>query len=154
MKVQDCLWQRMKPSQIARHLGKDKAWVSRAIRKLEDERATACHTPEESQLVRKNIAQLESLVATAMRIAGEQKDSRGRLAAIRTAAEVLRQRNEYQIAVGHVQRRDARNPIRPTKADTFLASLEEELPPEAALAALEKLVELRKQPKLFKPERG
>ena len=65
LKVQDCLWARMKPSEIARSLGKDKAWVSRTIQRLEKERETVYRSPKAETLIEENIEQLDSLLARA-----------------------------------------------------------------------------------------
>jgi DNA-binding MarR family transcriptional regulator len=144
----------MRPSEIARRLGKDKAWVSRQIKKLEDDLVTAYRAPEESALVRENFAQLDSLLAKSLQLVARSKDSKRQLAAIRTATDVIRQRARYEMMVGFVRRREGTTPMRLSKGDALLASLQEELPPNSVLAALEKLVELRKQPKLFKTRVG
>ncbi len=154
LRVRDCLWARMRPSEIARRLGKDKAWVSRQIKKLEDDLVTAYRAPEESALVRENFAQLDSLLAKSLQLVARSKDSKRQLAAIRTATDVIRQRARYEMMVGFVRRREGTTPMRLSKGDALLASLQEELPPNSVLAALEKLVELRKQPKLFKTRVG
>ena len=59
LRVQDCLWARMKPTAIARKLGKDKAWVSRAIARIREEQATAFQSPTERELTKEHLAQLD-----------------------------------------------------------------------------------------------
>ena len=63
LRVQDCLAARMKPCEIARHLGKDKAWVSRAIRKLLSEKETAYFTNAERAALEENNRDFDRLIA-------------------------------------------------------------------------------------------
>lgn len=146
LRVQDYLWARMKPADIARKLGKDKAWVTRAIQKLESERATAYRSPEERQLISENVRQLESLLAKALAISHGGSDVKTQLAAIRTAADVIRQKSEYEMVVGFVQRRGEQGAGDAEKdrqdAESW-RSLRETHPPEAVANILEKLVESR-----------
>ena len=65
----------MKPSEIARHLGKDKAWVSRTIQRLENERGTVYRSPKAEELIEENMGQLDSLLARAF--AALRRDSTG-----------------------------------------------------------------------------
>lgn len=136
LRVQDCIWARMKPAEIARQLGKDKAWVTRTIQGLETEGETAYRSPKEMELVGGNLAQLDSLLASALSIGHRQKDAKTRIAAIRVAADLLRQKSEYEIAVGFVHKREAR-------ADgdgqgMTVKMIHEEIPESAVMAILER----------------
>ena len=106
LRVQDCLWARMGVTQIARHLGKDKAWVSRTIQRLQNEQATAYRTPREAELIGEHMGQLDSLLADTMAAVRRGEKGKTQLAAIRTAADLLRQKGEYQMSVGFVQNRE------------------------------------------------
>ncbi len=126
----------MKPAEIARQLGKDKAWVTRTIQGLETEGETAYRSPKEMELVGGNLAQLDSLLASALSIGHRQKDAKTRIAAIRVAADLLRQKSEYEIAVGFVHKREAR-------ADgdgqgMTVKMIHEEIPESAVMAILER----------------
>lgn len=142
--VQDCIWARMKPAEIARKLGKDKAWVSRAIQRLETERATEYRSPRESELIGDNVRQLESLLSSALAVAQREKEAKTQLSAIRTAADLLRQKADYEISVGFVQKHDARENAESRKASVeLLHYVKEELPEDAVMKILE--IRLRKR---------
>ena len=144
LRVQDCLWARMKPAEIARKLGKDKAWVSRAIQRLETERATEYRSPREAELIGDNVRQLESLLSSALAVAQREKDAKTHLAAIRTAADLLRQKADYEISVGFVQKHDARENAESRNASVeLLHYVKEELPEDAVMKILE--IRLRKR---------
>ena len=99
------LWDlvRMKKSQtdIAAEMGKDPAWVSRSIRRIQEDFSTLYGTPDENRLVRENIANLENLYAEARKTAYESEGFK-RISALRLAAEIQRQLNEYEMTVGWV----------------------------------------------------
>lgn len=135
LRVQDCLWARMKPTAIARKLGKDKAWVSRAIARIRDEQATGFQSPTERELTTEHLAQLDSLIAKA--IAETEGTGKARLAALRVAMEALRQKSDYQLAIGLVQRREPK-PKEGGGLGMSLESLREELPESAVRAILER----------------
>lgn len=149
LNVQDCLWARMKPSEIARHLGKDKAWVSRTIQRLEKERETVYRSPKAAELIEENMGQLDSLLARAYAAMRRDSTAKGQLSAIRTAADVLRQKAEYQMAVGLVQRRErAENGGEESQDEALMEYVQEHLPLGAVTAIIEKLAlseEERKQ---------
>jgi hypothetical protein len=135
----------MKPAEIARKLGKDKAWVSRTIARLETEQATDYRSPKEAELVGENLRQLESLLASALAAAQREKDGKTHLAALRTAADLLRQKTEYEITVGHIQRREKREDVEKSEVATeFYEGIQEDLPESAVMAILERLVESRR----------
>lgn len=136
--VQDCLWARMKPAEISRKLGKDKAWVSRAIQRLETERQTEYRSPREADLIGDNLRQLESLLSGALAVAQREKDAKTHLAALRTAADLLRQKSEYQITIGYVCQRDAREDAEKQRKQRELNEyVQEHLPEEAVMKILE-----------------
>lgn len=162
LRVQDCVWARMKPAEIARKLGKDKAWVSRAIQKLETERASAYRSAEERDLIGENLRQLDSLLAKALAAAHGGKDAKTQLAALRTAADVLRQKADYEMAVGLVQGHRERGSggtggfverERTARAVEFYECVQEELPQSAVAAILQRLshTKLKRQPSHFLP---
>jgi DNA-binding Lrp family transcriptional regulator len=152
LRVQDCVFARMKPSEIARRLGKDKAWVSRAIKSLEEDKATTFRRPEELPLVQENLAMLECLLAKTMRIVNMEKEPKRKLAAMRVATDMIRQRGDYQIAVGLVQRRVRKQSI--GQSGELPESIEEALPLDAVCKIFEKLREINSQPPLYKPKPG
>lgn len=90
--------------EIAQIMGKDAAWVSRTIREIQADFATVHATPNESAIIRENLARWESLLADALR---NLQNSTGyaRISALRVAAEIHRQKAEYQISVGWVANR-------------------------------------------------
>src|SRR5438046_1609184 len=53
--------------QIAEIMGKDPAWVSRAVQEIQADFSTVHATPNESGIIRANLAQWESLFAEALR---------------------------------------------------------------------------------------
>lgn len=150
LKVQDCVFARMRPSEIARHLGKDKGWVSRVIKSLEKDKATTFRRPEELPLVRDNLARLESLLAKAMRLVNVERDSKRKLAAMRVASDMVRQLGEYQIAIGLVGRRDRKSSVH--RLGELPEGISEELPFEAVCKIFDKLKEIRSEPPLYKPK--
>ena len=141
LRVQDCLWARMRAAAIARKLGKDKAWVSRTIARIREEQSTAFQTPNERALIAENFAQLDSLMSRAL--AETEGPAKGRLGAIRIAMDVLRQKSDYQLAVGLVQKREAK-PNEESAGKFMGLSIEyirEELPEEAVMEILRRTTE-------------
>src|SRR4051812_10789641 len=53
--------------QIAQMMGKDPAWVSRTIQEIQADFTTVHATPNESAIIRANIARWESLLAEALK---------------------------------------------------------------------------------------
>ena len=148
LKVQDCLWARMKPSEIARSLGKDKAWVSRTIQRLEKERETVYRSPKAETLIEENIEQLDSLLARAFAAVRCESTSKGQLAAIRTAADIVRQKAEYQMATGRVERCERSTQLEEDARDEqFAEIMEEHLPISAMKAIFDKLHEAEQRKK-------
>lgn len=131
LRVQDCLWARMKPSEISRALGKDKAWVSRAIRKVQDGNSTAYQSPKERQIIGENLAQLDSLLSKALAIT-ERGTVTEKLAAVRVALSVIQQRTNYEFSVGLVQQRAEQK----TGENDFVTALREHIPSEDAISAI------------------
>ena len=106
LRVQDCLAARMKPCEIARHLGKDKAWVSRTIRKLLAEKATAYASISERATLEEMRRDFDRLISTAMEL-GETGSDKAKLAAIQAAGIVLRAKQDFLVKTGQIQIRDA-----------------------------------------------
>lgn len=100
----DLVCMRTPQVEIAQIMRKDAAWVSRTIREIQADFATVHATPNESATIRENIARWESLFAEALR---NLRNSSGysRISALRVAAEIHRQKAEYQISVGWVANR-------------------------------------------------
>lgn len=126
----------MKPTAIARKLGKDKAWVSRAIARLRDEQSTAFQSPKERELIGEHLAQLDSLIAKAL--AETEVAGKTRLAALRVAMDAIRQKADYQLAIGLIQRRDSK-PEPETAPGLSFETLREELPESAVMQILERM---------------
>jgi hypothetical protein len=91
-------------TEIASEMGKDAAWVSRSIRRIQQDFSTLYGTPDENRLVRENIARLQNLYAAALKVAFSSEGFK-RISALRLAAEIQRQLNEYQVTVGWVANR-------------------------------------------------
>ncbi len=90
--------------QIAQIMRKDRAWVSRTLQEIQADFSTVHATPNESGIIRENIAQWESLFAEALR---NLYHSTGfpRISALRAAAEIHRHKAEYEVTVGWVANR-------------------------------------------------
>ena len=115
LRVQDCLAARMKPCEITRHLGKDKAWVSRVIRKLLSEKETAYVTNAERAALEESNRDFDRLIACAMAMRETAGDTAKGVAAIKAASEVLTAKLRFQISTGQIQCRDV-----PTEAPANL----------------------------------
>ena len=121
--VQDCLAARMKPSEIAAHLGKDKSWVSRTIRKLLSEKETAYVTDTARAALEEMNRDFERLIAAAMAMRETEGDT-ARLAAIKAASEVLSAKLRFQITTGQIQCRDVLTEAPGNLLETSLAGLD------------------------------
>lgn len=101
--------------QIAQMMGKDPAWVSRTVQEIKADFSTVHATPNESSIIRENLAQWESLLAEALRNV-HNSTGYSRISALRAAAEIHRQKAEYEISVGWVVNRRYGNaePWKPT----------------------------------------
>ena len=100
LRVRDYVAARMGVAEIARRMRKDKAWVSRTIRKLREENQDFLETAEGQQLVHENLSYFESLVAKA-RGEVERASSRAEaIAALRVAGNLLQQKANYELVTG------------------------------------------------------
>ena len=102
-RVWDFLCQRKRPSEIAQAMGKDPAWVSRAIKKVQSDFSTVYQKPKESRLIEEQLARLESLYARAAATA-ETTEGANCIMAIRTAASVLREQFQFLQYTGMIQK--------------------------------------------------
>jgi len=135
----------MRPSEIARKLGKDPGWVSRAIQKLESERETAFRSPAEEELIQHNLGQLDSILAKAFALAHGETDPKTQLTALKTAADVLRQKTEYEMSIGSVQK-GARSEIPEEDSGVITRRmLDEELPEHSMMLILERYMKKKKK---------
>jgi uncharacterized coiled-coil DUF342 family protein len=107
-RLRDLVCMNKSQTEIAAEMGKDAAWVSRSIRRIQEDFSTLYGTPDENRLVRENIANLENLYAEARKTAHES-DGFKRISALRLAAEIQRQLNEYEVTVGWVANRRVNN---------------------------------------------
>src|SRR2546423_1502540 len=111
----DLVCMRTPQEQIAHIMGKDPAWVSRAIKQIQTDFSTVHATPNESSVIRENLARWASLYSEALR---NLKNSVGysRISALRAAAEIQRHKAEYEVTVGWVANRRYGNaePLKPT----------------------------------------
>jgi len=89
---------------IVQLMGKDRAWVSRSIKRIQADFSILYGTPEENRLVRENLARLQSLYAEARKTAFSTV-GHSRVAALRLAAELVHQQSQYEITVGYVANR-------------------------------------------------
>ena len=107
LRVQDCIAARMTPAEIARHLKKDRAWVSRAIRKLQAERRAAYSTDAEQAAIDETNRDFDRLLIAAMAIHESAGATSKGLAAIRAAGEALQEKVRFQLATGQIRRCDS-----------------------------------------------
>ena len=114
----------MKPCEIARHLGKDPAWVSRTIRKLLSEKATAFASNAERATLEDMQRDYDRLIATAMEMK-ETGSDKSKLAAIQTASAALRAKHDFLIKTGLVQVRDMPTEAPANLVKTPLAGLDD-----------------------------
>lgn len=103
----DLMQQRISSAEIARRMGKDPAWVCRSIKRIQEDASTLYPRPGEAAIVAKNLATLESLLTCALKEAAE-RCGRTKILAIRAAADILRQKSEYEIRIGQVAPRTKR----------------------------------------------
>jgi hypothetical protein len=94
-------------AEIAQIMGRDPAWVCRAIKEIHADFSTVFSTPNESRLVAENLANFQSLYAETLNTAFASSGY-ARTGALRLAADILRQKSAYEIAVGCVQSRKGR----------------------------------------------
>jgi hypothetical protein len=100
LRVRDYVASRMTVSEIARRMRKDKAWVSRAIRTLREESQCFADSPEGQATIQENIRRFESLVANALGEVERASSVAERVAAIRVAGNLVRQKGEYEMVTG------------------------------------------------------
>jgi hypothetical protein len=102
-------------TEIAHIMGKDPAWVSRNIKRIQSDFSILYATPDENRLICENLARLESLYAETLRTAFAST-GHTRFYGLRIAANILHQLAQYQITVGYVanRRSDTEKSRRPT----------------------------------------
>ena len=93
--------QRKTSAQIAREMAKDPAWVCRSIKRLLSDFSTIYPRPDEAKTIAANLANLESLLSSSLR-AIDASNGRAKIMAIRSAADILQQKANYEIRVGQV----------------------------------------------------
>ena len=94
-------------AEIAHELGKDPAWVSRSIKEINADFSRVFVTPDESRIISENLAMFQRLYSEAVNTASAASGY-VRTGGFRLAADILRQKAAYQIAVGYVQNRQGR----------------------------------------------
>lgn len=124
-------------AEIAETMGKDPAWVSRSVKRIQADFSLLYGTPDEERLVRENLARLQSIYAEALKIASTS-EGYSRVAALRLAAEIVHQQAKYEITVGYVANRrdpseanaptmeELRGEITDTDLDAILGTIMEE----------------------------
>jgi len=95
-------------TEITQIMDKDPAWVSRSIKRIQSDFSILYGTPTEGEIIRENLARLESLYAEALNTV-HSSDGYSRISALRVTAEIVRQQAEYQVTVGWVANRRSDN---------------------------------------------
>jgi len=117
----DLMQMRLPSVEIGRRMSKDPAWVCRSIQKIESDFTTLFPRPNEERTIATNIATLESLHARLLREA-EDLEGSAKVAALRAAAEVWRQKCDYEIRTGQVAERQKNTSIFPCFDDNPIAN--------------------------------
>ena len=82
-------------------MGKDAAWVSRSVKKLEADTSLAFHSPKQTEMTDEHLARLERLYSKALAMI-EDSEGMAQVAAIRTAGTLLREKMQFLQFVGLV----------------------------------------------------
>jgi hypothetical protein len=90
-------------AKIARIMGKDAAWVSRAVKKLQTDTSLAFHRPKETETTNEHLGRLESLYFKALAMV-EISEGKAQVTAIRTAATLLREKAQFLQFIGLMQK--------------------------------------------------
>lgn len=123
--------ERKTPGEIAHLMEKDPAWVSRSIRRIQEDFGTVYPTPREKVVITENLSQLENLYARALSLVSAGT-ARERAAAIKTALDVLEMKADYEIRIGYVRDRKRGEPSRQDRDDD-----EQPIPHRSLIAILE-----------------
>jgi hypothetical protein len=91
-------------TEIAHIMGKDAAWVSRSVKRIQADFSTIYGTPTEEEIIRDNLARIESLYSEALNSL-HSTNGYSRISALRVTAESVRQKSEYEVTVGWVANR-------------------------------------------------
>lgn len=102
-RVWDLMLQGRSQAEIARIMGKDAAWVSRSVKRLQADTSLAFHRPKESEMANEHLARLESLYSKALAMV-EDSEGMAQVAAIRTAGTLLREKMQFLQFVGLMQK--------------------------------------------------
>jgi|GEM_PF-5675585 len=86
-------------AEIATIMGKDRAWVSRSVKRIREDFSTVFERPQATQLIDEHLAQLDSLHRQTMQTA-ENSTGAAKVAAMRLAMDLLSKRAEYLRNVG------------------------------------------------------
>ena len=106
--VYDFLSQGKRPAEIARAMGKDPAWVSRAIKKLQQDPSTIFETPTQKRAIQEQLARFELLRSKALCLAGSTDENK-QLQAIRLANSIIADEQKFLQYIG-VIRKDSQVP--------------------------------------------
>ena len=98
----------LKSADIARIMNKDPAWVCRSVRRIREDFSAVFQRENEASVVDGQLARLESLYATALQTI-ESSDGMAKVAAIRTATSILREKQNFMQFVG-LMRKQQENP--------------------------------------------
>ena len=110
----DLMSQGKRPSEIAQMMGKDPAWVSRSIKKVQLDFSTVFQKPDERRVIQEQLAKLDALYSRAVS-AAESSDGMKQLLAIRTATTILRERFNFMQFTGIIQK-DSEAPQSPRQS--------------------------------------
>jgi hypothetical protein len=100
----DLVCRQKSQTEIAHIMGKDPAWVSRSIKRIQSDFSTVYGTPTEEEIIMDNLARIESLYSEALNTL-HSSNGYSRISALRVTAEIVRQKSEYELTVGWVANR-------------------------------------------------
>lgn len=113
----DLMLQGRTQAEIAQKMGKDPAWVSRSVKRLQADTSLAFQRPQEAEIANEHLARLERLYSKALAMV-EDGEGMAQVAAIRTASTLLRDKMQFMQFVG-LMREDQETPFSKMQKATF-----------------------------------
>ncbi len=140
LRVHDLLMTGRKQSEIAAAMGKDPAWVSRTIRRIQQDPVLLYSSPNIQTVVQDQLASLDALIRVSLDHVGATHGST-KTGALRLAADLLKEKNSYLEKVGMLRPENltGEKPLTPEQA--FLRDIKEDFTLEDLCAIVDDLRE-------------
>lgn len=142
LRVNDLILQGKRQCDIAAIMGKDAAWVSRTIRRIQRDPALIYSPPNAQTIVSEQLARLEALIRMALEHAGASEGAT-KTGALRLAADLQEKRTAFLEKVGILRPVLPSGQMEMSPGDAFLQSLRQDFSVRSLTQMLQELKDIQ-----------